>query len=973
MAITPETLRLVAALRRSVDDITDTTVRDLTRAWVRAWDVIAGEVSDAVIDLVAAVVDGRWPARGEIERNARVTRALETARTSLTRLAVEALRTIAAAAAEVLRLAVEGQERIIASQLPAQIRGRGIVWNRLDPVALGWMVERTTQQIHSRRWYLEDQAVQAMKTELVRGIVVGSNPREAARRMVRRVEGAFNGGLARASNIARTEMLDAHRAGAKAAQDANAELLAGWVWLAKLNERTCASCWAKHGTVYPLDEPGPLDYQSGRCSRMPKTKTWAELGFEGIDEPDDFVPDARATFDALPRETKLAILGPARLRMLEDGEIDWADLSARRTTDGWRDSYGVTTVSDLRSGRRPSTEEPPAGGTGKDDGPEPEPGGTGGDGGDITPPAAAVPDPDPDSPWPYTLTPSGRPNLADLIPDEYPDEDARLVIEDAIKSTLEGTYAGLQVNLTSVDPVGNAIFIEGTIDAPSGWGVGSFERNFQRGRDGKLYADHAYLSLDEEARGQGFATEFNDFLYSWYEESGFDRVQVHADIDVGGYCVPTRARILTRGGWKKHDEIAPGDETLGYDFATGTLRWTPITGVATFDSLPMWRLEHRNWVVEATPNHRWVVQRLSNKSGKAVWLAPEFLTTQRLDKHGRRIIVAAPLSEAEDDRSGLTPDEAALLAWLVTDGNVHRRRRRGYDEVTASIAQEKPAGRAALEALMQRLGGARMNPRGCNVPARVLRALYGKLGVPYGDPLEEHLEGVVLRMGAAQLASFCEAGMVAEGDRGRARFWQKPGAALEAFRLAFYLTGHRVSGGVRDRDVAWATICRPHVTSERLRITAIGHEPAWCPQTGLGTWVMELDGHIMLTGNTWATQGFTFADQYEAAGVLDRLRGEVRDLEDALERGRETGYLPPSAVQAMEAELVAAREILDRAKSHYFGAPGYPTAYEVSQAGRLPGQSGRDATWIGKRAMLGSDWHGVKWLNAATGEEANPR
>jgi len=100
-----------------------------------------------------------------------------------------------------------------------------------------------------------------------------------------------------------------------------------------------------------MSEPGPLDHHQGRCSRTPKTKSWADLGFD-IDEPADELPDARAIFNALPREEQLKIMGPARLQLLDDNAIEWADLSTRRTTPDWRDSYHVTAVADLTNRTR---------------------------------------------------------------------------------------------------------------------------------------------------------------------------------------------------------------------------------------------------------------------------------------------------------------------------------------------------------------------------------------------------------------------------------------------------------------------------------------------------------------------------------------------------------------------------------------------------------------------------------------------
>ena len=110
----------------------------------------------------------------------------------------------------------------------------------------------------------------------------------------------------------------------------------------------CPSCWSMHGSVHDVDEPGPLDHQQGRCAAIPAVKPWAELGFD-IDEPASVVPDARALFDDLPLEQQTAIMGAEKLKLLQSGQIEWADLSTRRQTDGWRDSFVPTSLADLQA------------------------------------------------------------------------------------------------------------------------------------------------------------------------------------------------------------------------------------------------------------------------------------------------------------------------------------------------------------------------------------------------------------------------------------------------------------------------------------------------------------------------------------------------------------------------------------------------------------------------------------------------
>ena len=79
---------------------------------------------------------------------------------------------------------------------------------------------------------------------------------------------------------------------------------------------------------------------------MSVTKSWKDLGFD-IPEPPSETPDARAWFDGLTTDTQEGIMGKERLRLLNEGKITWDDLSQKRSTDGWRDSYHVTPLKDL--------------------------------------------------------------------------------------------------------------------------------------------------------------------------------------------------------------------------------------------------------------------------------------------------------------------------------------------------------------------------------------------------------------------------------------------------------------------------------------------------------------------------------------------------------------------------------------------------------------------------------------------------
>lgn len=350
MAISRETLRLLDGMRISMLAPVDQASAALIRAWGTAWNELASEWDAALADVVAASKDGEWPSRAQLRRAKRVQDALAVTREALLDLSRQLPVTVTQALPAMTADAAEWSRRITASQYPTQAGTAAQVaasFDHVSPAALDAIVRRTTEQVTALSRPLTAQAEQAMRSTLIRGVALGENPRDAARLMLSRVEGGFNGGRNRALVIARSEMLDAHRAAGHAQDKANADVLTGWTWMATLDTRTCPSCLAQHGSVHPVDEPGPYDHQQGRCARVPKAKTWRDLGFD-VNEPADIFPDARAWFDGLPAEDQESVMGRARLDLLQSGQVSWGDLAQRRTTAGWRDSFAPRSVADLR-------------------------------------------------------------------------------------------------------------------------------------------------------------------------------------------------------------------------------------------------------------------------------------------------------------------------------------------------------------------------------------------------------------------------------------------------------------------------------------------------------------------------------------------------------------------------------------------------------------------------------------------------
>jgi hypothetical protein len=342
MAVTRRTLTLQNALADQLRQLNDQQIRRLVAAWATAWDEIAPDLNSTLVGMLVA---GDQVTRAQLLRSERLRKSLTVIAANLRDLAKEAGVVITGDLAQVIATAGAAQSSIIDSQLPPGVVNMVDIdaWSRVDERQIAAIVRRSTQQITSRTRPLSREAYAAVRRELIRGVAAGSNTRVTARRIVARAEHGFNGGLTRAMVIARTETLDAHRAAAQLGQAQHADVLRGWQWMARLDTRTCPSCWAQHGSVHGLDKSGPDDHQQGRCARMPLTKSWTDLGFDVV-EPPSLIPDSSTVFAGLTPAQQLEVLGPGRYAAYTAGEFPMDAWSVKRSTPGWRDSHVAARV-----------------------------------------------------------------------------------------------------------------------------------------------------------------------------------------------------------------------------------------------------------------------------------------------------------------------------------------------------------------------------------------------------------------------------------------------------------------------------------------------------------------------------------------------------------------------------------------------------------------------------------------------------
>lgn len=365
-------------------------------------------------------------------------------------------------------------------------------------------------------------------------------------------------------------------------------------------------------------------------------------------------------------------------------------------------------------------------------------------------------------------------------------------------------------------------------------------------------------------------------------------------------CVPLDSEILTRAGWRTHDRLEVGEEVLAYDCSTDQCKWTALLDVTVHESLPMIRLfsDKGQFEVLCTPDHSWAVRKqpyelttrtdgsrgprgpYRNRKPDRMLVKAEAINSS----HG--IVLAA--AEAGTRESVLSPAEAAILGWAVTDGTIQERgsfRRVGIcqskEENFQTIRDLVGVGvREVVSPARARTFPSSGRTYECKeqhwwyLPAQASRELLEKAGFES----RADLPSLTTRLDSPARQAMIQAYMLAEGDK-RLIFANTDRHILDSFQILCALEGI-ATGTEHVKEGTCRTIRRKltrHVAGSFLNRESAGDMPAWCPTTELGTWVMRQRGRVMITGNTKAKRRVTLS--ICGLGMLDET--EIGTVPDA--------------------------------------------------------------------------------------------
>lgn len=347
-------------------------------------------------------------------------------------------------------------------------------------------------------------------------------------------------------------------------------------------------------------------------------------------------------------------------------------------------------------------------------------------------------------------------------------------------------------------------------------------------------------------------------------------------------CLDAQTEALTQRGWIRGFDLRKTDIILTKNPSTGKLEWQGMTDLRLFPDYegPLVELSSRSFYAVTTPNHRWLTTSHRGHVGEK--------TSITLNE-GDRIHRTGDYEGTET--SGLTPDEAELLGWFVTDGHYQRPKSCNGSRAGDSRAKfEQPGiyaflsqsstGNAAkcdrIEALLVRLSDETTSriykdgKRVWNLGPKLTKMLLARA------PERCLTTRALVDLSRSALERLRESMVLGDGHVWRGEGWAGKECLVtgrqeqaEAFQVLLTLTGNAST-------VVWRDMSKYEPQSEKMGnvpkmtgcyvVTALQREfvriaeshrrqyagkvGVWCPVVPNTFFVARRDGKVFVTGNT---------------------------------------------------------------------------------------------------------------------------
>jgi SPP1 gp7 family putative phage head morphogenesis protein len=343
---TPEILKISDTYREALRRGEASAMREMAASYGRLATDLASRAADLAREIERMREAGEAVPPWRIGQLERYKELMAQAETELGRLGDEGAEVIEGLQRDGIRLGTDMADEQVTALIPPEIR---IAFNRLPAEALESLVGFLQDGSPLARLLqdLGEDTARRIGELLQQGLGLGWNPRKVAAAIRREVGMA----LSRSMRIARTEMLRAWRRSSIENYRNQGNLIIGYRRCAQADDRTCIACLLMDGHLYQTEEEF-TDHVQGRCAVIPVTRSWADLGFQGIPDTNAEWELGRDWFEGQDEATQRSIIGNALYDAWKSGDIALDDMATLHTSREWGDSWQQSSLKGAQENAR---------------------------------------------------------------------------------------------------------------------------------------------------------------------------------------------------------------------------------------------------------------------------------------------------------------------------------------------------------------------------------------------------------------------------------------------------------------------------------------------------------------------------------------------------------------------------------------------------------------------------------------------
>ena len=333
--------------RADLDNHETEAVNSMTDALHVAEESIRAKAEAFVVRMEQAVSAGQTISEAWLYQEHRYRELLDQVQAALRGLSGTQAGPLAAAQEAAVTAAADHAGLLARAALGPVPDGVTVAWNRLPVKTLESFVGFASDgsPLADLLDELGPDCSQQVREGILRGITESKGPRQIAGY----IEDALGSNRNRALTIARSEVNRAARAATIQTYRENSDVVTGWIWLSALTTRTCAGCWAMHGSHHTSDETLD-DHPSGRCVAAPEVRSLAEIT-GNADLPDNrpVIEDGPTQFAKLSAADQETIIGAEAFKLYRDGKIGLEHMVTQTHDERWGSMRRPATLAEAQA------------------------------------------------------------------------------------------------------------------------------------------------------------------------------------------------------------------------------------------------------------------------------------------------------------------------------------------------------------------------------------------------------------------------------------------------------------------------------------------------------------------------------------------------------------------------------------------------------------------------------------------------